>query len=92
MYGEGWYSIGNKPANTTFTEIKSPDRVPSFSMLAIRDRGKDVVEVLEVKNENGQRIGALVLAARSDLDDPSGKLRAHGVSVFTAEEIQSCQE
>lgn len=80
-----WGEIGSLPASTTLVELRSPDSCPSFSIIGISDRGKDIVEVLEVKNDNGVRLGALVLSARGE--EESGRLRAHGVSLFTKEEI-----
>lgn len=83
---EGWYSVGGLPKNTHLAELRSPDEVPSFSRIEIADRGKDILEGLEVKDAHGRRLGVLVLSARGE--EESGRLRAHGVSLFTDEEIR----
>lgn len=91
MYGESsWYSLGSLPKNTTLTELRSPDTIPSFSRLKTDGRGKDIVMAMEIKDVTGRRLGALVLVGRGKKDD--GRLDTHGVALFTDEEIRSCQE
>lgn len=87
MFGEeSWYSLGKLPAGTTLADVRSPDRIHSFSRIEFANRGKDLLEVLEVKSENGRRLGAIVIAARGE--GPKGRLVSHGVSLFTEEEIR----
>lgn len=83
---EHWYLLGTLPKDTTLPET-NPDRLPSFSRLVCVERGKDVVEAIEVKTIDGRRLGVLVIAVRGE--EESGRLRAHGVSLFTQEEIRS---
>jgi hypothetical protein len=45
-----------------------------------------LVQVLEIKADDGLRLGALVIRVVGDPN--TGKLGAHGVSIFTHEEIQ----
>ncbi len=87
MFGnEGWYTLGALPPSAKFQAIKSPDACPSFSRIECEARGKNVLEVLEVKGPTGEPIGAIVLAARGD--DATGRLSVHGVCIFTTEEIR----
>lgn len=87
MFGESeWYRIGNLPKTTTLADVCSPDRVPSFSRIEIVDRGQDLLDVIEVKDEHGRRLGALIIAARGE--GPKGKLTTHGVSIYTEDEIR----
>lgn len=84
MFG-GFGNIGSLPKNTKLADLRSPDRIPSFSIHDCELRGQDILEVMEVKDDNGVRIGAIVLVARGE--PTTGKLIACGVATFTTEEI-----
>jgi hypothetical protein len=63
----------------------SPDRNPSQSRNIIRsETGKDLLWVLEVRNDNGGMIGVLTFRA---IGDPSGKLQFKGVATFSRDQI-----
>ena len=81
---DGFGPIGSLPAHTRLAEIKSPDRCPSFSIAEHVGRGKDIVGIYEIKDDRGIRLGALVISARG-VD--GGRLLAHGVCLFTNDEI-----
>lgn len=76
---------GSLPANTRLADLRPPDCCPSFSIFDIGTVGKDLVQVLEVKDDNGLRLGALVIRVVGEAT--TGKLGAHGVSIFTTGEI-----
>jgi hypothetical protein len=81
------YTTGEKK----FVEICSPDQRPSSSRLAVEGQGKALAFVMEIKDDNNHRLGALVIRAFGNID--TGRLDAHGVSSFTEEEIKPpCRE
>lgn len=85
MYGDEDDRSFAKYPPKFLVELRTPDRCSSFSIFDVGTVGKDLIQILEVKDDNGSRLGAIVVRVIGDGD--TGKLGAHGVSIFTHEEI-----
>ena len=83
------YDDEQRPASIApkrLADLRPPDCCPSFSIFDTGTVRHDLVQVLEIKADDGLRLGALVIRVIGDPE--TGKLGAHGVSIFTHEEIQ----
>lgn len=93
MYGDhGYYeSFGGetKKFEKRLVEIASIDERPGTGVCQIVTRDKELLEIVEIR-DGARRLGAI--AVRVHGETLSGRLRAHGVSLFTDTEIRQCQE
>lgn len=64
MQSYNWDRLGLPPstAQKRLVELLSPDQLPSSSRLDYRENGNRVSLMLEVKDDNGQRLGAVMLS------------------------------
>jgi hypothetical protein len=92
---EDWYREPAKGPHAEkprrLADIVTPDELPSHSYIEVVPQGPYLAWIIEVKNDYGKRLGAIVISARGS-DPVTGRLNAHGVSTFTNEEISPCPE
>lgn len=90
MWGDhGYYENYNgekRDFKKTLAEIASIDERPGTGICQIVTRGQDLMEIVEIR-DGARRLGAIVVRVFGE--PTSGRLRAHGVSLFTDEEIRS---